>query len=148
MATLFEEVFNKASIYEMLFFNIKSVLIHPTLDKLETENKSMFENWKVISKNKGGDFDTRYFSGGSTEETYRYLNDIYQENAPLYPEFSKIVAITYATVFMEDGKLKRSIKNIADVDELRVINIFVDSSWYVCGKLYSFCGSYYWLLYC
>jgi hypothetical protein len=131
MATLFEDVFNKASIYEMLFFNIKSVLIYPTLDKLEVGNKPMFDNWKEISKNKYK-FDIVEPVKNIQIVTDDYSshqiiqNDIYQENASYYPEFSKIVAITYATVFMEDGKLKRSIKNIADIDELRVINAFVD----------------------
>ena len=37
---LFNDVFNTSAIYQMLFFNIKSVLIYPTLDELKDKNKS------------------------------------------------------------------------------------------------------------
>lgn len=49
---LFEEVFNKASIYDMLFFNIKAVLEHPTLADLQEKNPALCERWKYLSKSK------------------------------------------------------------------------------------------------
>jgi len=109
---LFDDVFNKASIYEMLFFNVKTVLIHPTLNDLEANNKPLFERWKYLSKEKYADADI-------TQATY-------EKNAPYYAEFSKIVAITYATLYSESGSLKRYFKKIVNVDEFIVIEQFFD----------------------
>lgn len=116
---LFDDVFNKASIYEMLFFNLKSVLIHPTLDDLKVNNPTLFERWKYLSKSKHGVeiIDDEF----SVEQ-----NDIYLNNAPYYAEYSKIVAITYASLYSENGALKRYFKKIVNGDEANVISQFLD----------------------
>ena len=113
MAQLFDDVFNKASIYETLFFNVKSVLIHPNLDDLEANNKSLFERWKYLEVSKYP------LEVGSREE-------IYKRNAPYYPEYSKIIAITYATLYVENGTLKRYMKKIVNSDEFIVLMTFMD----------------------
>lgn len=124
---LFDDTFNKTSIYNTLFLNVKSVLTYPTLQELKEKNLDLYNCWKDISKSKGGDFDIRYINGtGFDDQTNNYLEKIYQENAPYYHEFVKIIAITYAIVYSEDGNLKRSFKKIVDIDELNVINAFVD----------------------
>jgi len=110
---LFDEVFNKASIYDMLFFNVKAVLIHPTLDELKVANPALFERWKYIQKSKLGSVD------GISE-------DYYTEKAIYYPEFSRIVAITYASLYSDNGTLKRSFKKIVNEDEYIVIATFMD----------------------
>lgn len=123
---LFDDVFNKASIYEMLFFNLKSVLIYPTLNDLKEKNPTLYERWKYLSKSKyGGDFDTNYING-SIDETYKHLQSIYEDNAPYYAEYSKIVAITYASLYSENGTLKRYFKKIVNGDEANVISQFLD----------------------
>ena len=128
MAELFDNIFNPQSIYETLFFNVKPVLIYPTLKELEKENKAMFERWKYISKSKYNfDLDVlRFVAGTMTNETPENEENIYLDNAVYYPEFSKIVAITYATLYVEDGMLKRFMKKIVDNDELVVLNTFMD----------------------
>jgi hypothetical protein len=114
---LFEEVFNKASIYDMLFFNIKAVLEYPTLADLQERNPAMYNRWL-------------YLAGKIATETdlkdSEYANKIYQNDAIFHPEFSRIVAITYASIYAEDGKIKRFFKKINGEDEMIVIATFMD----------------------
>jgi hypothetical protein len=129
---LFDDVFNKASIYEMLFFNVKSVLIHPTLEDLEAKNKPLFERWKYLSQSK---YKTDIIQPISTkgliitkpEEAQQVAQqDVYEKNAPYYPEYTRIVAITYATLYAENGTLKRFFKKIVNEDEFVVLATFMD----------------------
>ena len=114
---LFEEVFNGASIYDMLFFNIKAVLEHPTLEDLKEKNPALYERWQYLAK-------TKYNANLVTNTSL--LEENYQDKAIFYPEFSRIVAITYASVYFEEGKMKRFFKKIANEDEFNVIAIFAD----------------------
>lgn len=114
---LFEAVFNKVAIYGTLFFNIKSVLEHPTLEDLEANNKPMYERWKYLSKTKLGcdvDFDLKH------------AQSIYEENAVNHHEFCRIVAITYASLYSENGVPKRDFKKIVNLDESLVVATFMD----------------------
>lgn len=121
MAQLFDDVFNKAGIYEMLFFNVKSVLSYPTLEDLEKNNKLMFERWKYLSHSK---YNTEINPANlNASVSFDY---VYQKHAPYYPEFSKIVAITYATLYVENGTLKRYMKKIVNEDEFIVLATFMD----------------------
>lgn len=116
MAQLFDDVFNPQGIHEMLFFNLKSVLIYPTLEELETNNKSLYERWNYLAR-------TKYYADALGEDHYQ---TIYEKNAVYYPEFTKIIAITYATVYIEDGTLKRYMKKIVNEDEYIVLATFID----------------------
>jgi hypothetical protein len=127
---LFDDVFNASVIYDTLFFNVKAILIHPTLKDLEEKNKSLYERWQYLSKIKYNvDFDVIHTDAkGSVMGKYTekgYLQKVYEDNAPYYPEYCRIVAITYGKVFLENGKLKRSIKKIANEDEKTVIEMFM-----------------------
>ncbi len=112
---LFEIVFNRVAIYDMLFINTKSVLEYPTLDELKEKQPEMYERWKYIAETKHDDVKLTH------EETYL-------KHAIQYPEFSKIVAITYASLYIDeaDGKLKRYFKAIHNNDERIVIETFMD----------------------
>lgn len=128
---LFDEVFNKASIYDMLFFNIKAVLIHPTLDDLQKKNPVMCERWKYLSKSKYNQEITLItplprIITTIDEQVQLIQNNVYEEKAIYYPEFSRIVAITYASLYAEKGQLKRFFKKIVNEDEFMVINTFMD----------------------
>lgn len=116
MAQLFDDVFNPQGIYEMLFFNSKTVLIYPTIDQLEKENKALYARWLYQAKNK---FDKNY-----PEPTK--AQTVYEQNAINFPEFTRIVAITYATAYSENGALKRYMKKIVNEDELVVLKTFID----------------------
>lgn len=113
---LFEDVFNKASIYEMLFFNVKTVLINPSIKDLEIENKPLYDRWKYISESK--------YNAEIVDE--KHAQEIYEKNAPYYAEYTKIVAITYATLYSENGTLKRYFKKIVNDNEFVVIEHFFD----------------------
>jgi len=104
---IFEEVFNKESIYSMLFFSIKSVLNYPNLEELEKNDKQLFDRWKNLINEKNNMIS-------------------YADNAPNYPEFCKIIAITYGTIYLENGVQKRSIKRIVNSDEFVVIAQFME----------------------
>ena len=114
---LFDDVFNKAGIYDMLFFNIKTVLEHPTLKDLKENNKAMFERWEYIHETKYSNVD------GDVEMV---MESAYKKNAVYYPEFAKIVAISYATLYVENGNIKRDFKKIMNLDERVVIETFFD----------------------
>ena len=116
MAQLFDDVFHPERIYEMLFFNIKPVLIHSTLGKLEAENKPMFERWNYFAKIR---YSEKYSADTNPEI-------IYKENAVYYPEFTKAVAITYGTVYVENGTRKRYMKKIVNENEFIVLETFMD----------------------
>jgi hypothetical protein len=121
---LFEEVFNGASIYDMLFFNTKAVLIHPTLTDLQEKNPAMYERWKYLS---GSKYDRLFDSVLMSDVGYCVsLQKVYEEKAIFYPEFSRIVAITYASVYSEEGKTKRFLKKIVNEDEFTVLATFMD----------------------
>lgn len=112
---LFDDVFNGAAIYEMLFFNVKAVLIYSTLEELERNNKPLFERWRYLA-------NTKY---NANIVDSKYQQEIYEKNAPYYPEYSRIIAITYAKVYSENGTPKRSLKKIANEDEKTVIEMFM-----------------------
>ena len=114
---LFEEVFNRASIYDTLFFNIKAVLEHPTITSLQKNNPALYARWMYLAKTKFTETDI------SDKD---YLQEKYEQEAIFHPEFCRILAITYAKLLLEDGKIKRYFKKIANEDEYMVIATFMD----------------------
>lgn len=109
-------IFNKAAIYDMLFFNIKTVLEYSSLDELEEKNPDMYENWKILMSEK---------FNSSTSMTMKKLYDEYAIN---YPEYSKIVTITYGKIYINDthGKVDRILKKISGFDEAIILETFFD----------------------
>ena len=128
---LFEGVFSKASIYDTLFFNIKAVLEHPTLNDLRTNNPALCARWKYLSKSKYNQEITEIkplpgLIKDIDDQIQVNQNNIYEEKAIFHPEFCRILVITYAKLSYEDGKLKRWFKKIANEDEYMVIATFMD----------------------
>ena len=116
MAELFNEVFNPQTIYESLFFSVKSVLKYKTIGELYENDKLGASQWDSL-------VDTKYRS--------RYDKDvepqkIYEENAVYYPMFNQIISISYGILYNEDGKLKRQLKKICNNDEYVVLATFMD----------------------
>lgn len=118
---LYEVVFNQASIYDMLFINIKSVLEFPTIKELKENKPHLYEQWESIAKYKYH-MDTTNVPG--EEAGALVLQDVYLKYAPFYAEYSKIVGITYAKVYSEDNKLKRKINSIVLDSEKQIIENF------------------------
>lgn len=102
----------------MFFINVKTVLEYPTLELLKENKPHMFERWKYLSKSKYG-VD---FMGGDED----LIRTTYEENAVNYPEFVKVVAITYAKLYNEDGNIKRYFKKICYENEFDNIQTFLD----------------------
>lgn len=119
---LFTEVFNRASIYDMLFFNVKSVLQYPTLQALQDYDEPMYDRWNYLA-------ETKY--NATNVEDY---NRLYLKYAIEYPEFSKIIAITYANLHSEGGTIKREFKKIANEDEGIVVATFMDEMLYISSE--------------
>jgi len=117
MAQLFDDVFNAQGIHEMLFFNSKTVLTYPTIELLEKENEPMFKRWLYQAKK---------FTTATDREDSKHMQEVYEQNAIKYPEFSRIVAITYAKVYIDNGTLKRYMKKIVNDDEMIVLKTFLD----------------------
>ncbi|MFW6246565.1 MAG: hypothetical protein ACOC22_00115 [bacterium] len=116
--SLFNTVFDEKSIYNMLFFNVKGVLEHPTLELLKESNPEMFERWKYLSKTK---YNVDFMCGDE-----ELIKTTYEEKAVNYPEFIKVVAITYAKLYYENGKAKRYFKKISYPNEFDNIQTFMD----------------------
>lgn len=114
----FDEVFNASAIYDMLFFNVKAVLIHPTLKELEEKNKPMFNRWNYIAETK--------YNASVVDE--KYAQQIYEKNAVSHPEFNKIVVITYGNLYKDNdsNEVKRYLKKISGHDEANVIEQFME----------------------
>ena len=125
---LFDDVFNKTKVFEMFFFNIKAVLIYPTLEEFKVKNSQMYKRWEYLSKTKYNcDMNVIHSAAGTLrDETPEYGQKIYEDNAIHYPEFSRIIAITYATMDKENGVPKRNIKKIINEDEGIVVDAFMN----------------------
>jgi hypothetical protein len=118
---LFDITFNKANIYETLFFNIKCVSEFKSVFEFQKQKPELFKQWELIADAKYG---LKKIS--MQDDSYMMvLNDHYVEKAIYYPEFSKIIAITYATVESVEGKgLVRNLKKIVNDDEFIVVKTF------------------------
>lgn len=102
----------------MFFINVKTVLEYPTVDVLKENKPEMYERWKYLSKTK---FNVDLSCGDEDLIYHTYI-----ENAVRYPEFVKVVAITYAKLYNEDGNIKRFFKKICYENEFDTIQTFLD----------------------
>lgn len=131
-------IFNKDVIYNTIFFNIQSVTEYGDINDFEKDDPEKYDTWKRMA-------EKRYASQLSGGE---YLQTLYLDKACFLPEFSKIVAITYATFGTnENGKLVRDLKKIVGKTEFDLINEFcamLDVSYSVTHQArqnpYNLCG--------
>ncbi|MFW5847592.1 MAG: hypothetical protein ACOCVF_01555 [bacterium] len=101
-------VFHKQTIYSSFFINIKTVPEYKTFNELEKNNTNLAQTWLEIQRKK----DSSSFT--------------YETNAQYYPEFAKIVTISFGVCnILEDGTIVKNIKKISD-DEVKVIRLFSD----------------------
>jgi hypothetical protein len=96
------DIFNRSVIYDTIFFNIQSVTEYGDITDFKKEEPEKYATWERMARKRYRD----ELLEGIT------LNSLYLEKACFLPEFSKIVAISYATVKAEDGELKRELKRI------------------------------------
>ncbi len=110
---LYNNVLNKAIIYDCFFFKINSVLEYKNLTVLKDKRNDLFETWISLSK------DTAEKQGLTDEEYYK-------KYAPLYPEYTKIVGATYAILLYENQKLKKQLDRVINNNEIIVLERFFD----------------------
>jgi len=116
---LFELAFEKTIIYETLFFNIVSATTYPNVYEFKEKKPELFKQWELIAKSK--------YKINEYDDNKAYmamLNDTYLSKAIYFPEFTKIIGITYGTVEASDGKIMRHIKKIDDNSEFEIIKKF------------------------
>ena len=116
---IFHEVFKPDTIYNIVFINVKGVLEYQTLDELQEKEPLMYNRWEYISETKYSMMLNKAVTGEMGQITYA-------KHAVLFPEFTKIVAISYGTIYLDEGKQKRFLKTIVNDDEPIVIETFMD----------------------
>lgn len=115
--SLFDTILtNKSAIYDMIFFSLKSVLEYSNIEKLKEEKPNMWKHWGYLAESK---YNEKYHKNTKAQT-------VYENHAALYPEFSKIIAITYGSVHSEKGEIKRFIKKITGNDEFVNIMSFIN----------------------
>lgn len=115
MKPIYDTLFDGQSVYDMIFFDVKSVLEYPTFDSLMENNKLMGENWRKIANEKYANVDD-----------VLTVEDKYLKYGVYFPEYTKIVAITYATIELENGEMKRHLKKISNSDEYLILATFME----------------------
>ena len=103
---IYKEIFNATSIYDMLFINVTGVLEYPSLSVMLKENESMYNAWVNTSR-------------GDNSEEY------YLKTAIDYPEFTRIIAISYGSFHFDNG-LQRTFKRIVNENEYLLLATLFD----------------------
>jgi len=116
-------IFNRANIYDIIFFNIQTVTEYGDTTSFEKEEPEKYQTWLRMAEKRYSDKFEEIKNDGNSYK--RIIDDLYLEKACFLPEFSKIVAISYATVSTDgDGKLKRELKKIEGETEFELIKEF------------------------
>ena len=98
-----------------IFFNIQSVTEYGDIKDFKEADPEKYQTWKRMA-------EKRYAK--DIEEGVS-LQTLYIEKACFLPEFSKIVAITYAVLSVDDnGNLKRNLEKMVGETEVELINEF------------------------
>ena len=106
---LYSDVFNRAKIYNLLFFNIKTITEKSSFEYLNDNQRLL---WERLS---------------SKQYPNEILVDTYRKYGVFYPEFSKIIGLSYGYVSVgEDGNLKRELKQVINMNEGIIIETFFD----------------------
>jgi hypothetical protein len=106
-----------------IFFNVQSVTEYGDIKDFEKEEPEKYQTWLRMAKKRYKEEFARIDDDGN--RAYRIKNDLYLEKACFIPEFSKIVAITYAMLKTDDnGKLVRDLEKIVGETEFELLNEF------------------------
>lgn len=121
MSDYYNILFDKKTILNTLFIDVKGVLNHPTLLDLKKNDVELFNEWcKIVNHSYDEDEPT---------------NKTYQNKAPYYAEYNRVLLINYAFVHMEDGKIIRTFKkSYFKDDEALVIDTFFDELTFISEK--------------
>ena len=126
-------MFNKQELEELLFIDIETVC------KFKTYEEFLEDNPKLASL-----FDLRMDSFLKDEEKKLSKEERYFKKSSLFPEFSKILTISYGIVRYDEetNSYKKFVRNIIDKDEKTVLNKFIDivKAATTKNKYLKFCG--------
>jgi len=112
-------MFSESQIKNMLFIDVETVASHVNHAEMKAQNPALAEHWsrkaKVIVSPKAGKPELAHLS----EE------ELYEQEAPLYTEFSKIVTISIGQVVFDDaGNPQFKVKSYASDDEQVILEGF------------------------
>jgi hypothetical protein len=118
------DIFNRANIYNTIFFNIQSVTEYGDVSDFEKAEPEKYRTWLYMAKKRYSDEFEKIDADANL--FHRITNDLYLEKACFLPEFSKIIGITYGTVESVNDELKRTIKRINGETEPELIIEFIN----------------------
>ena len=105
----FKHIFNATSIYDTMFFTVKTAIEYKNIDQFEEKNPQLYNIWSHISQKRFGALD----------------DNTYLTRAGNMPEFSKITSITLGgyrpdkerlyTLTIDDGNEVELLKKFFDI---------------------------------
>lgn len=112
-------MFSESQIKNMLFIDVETVASHVNHADMAANNPALAEHWsrkaKVIVSPKAGKPELAHLSEA----------ELYEQEAPLYTEFSKIVTISIGqVVFGDDGEPQFKVKSYYSDDEGEILEGF------------------------
>jgi hypothetical protein len=113
----YDIIFNRIQFYDLLFIKISCVTEYESLNVLASNNPKQYNQWINICK---------YKYNCNDDSDYDELNKFYLDKGVFYPEFSKIVGITTATVMPSDTGILREFKDFIYNDEYTIISKFIE----------------------
>ena len=110
---LYQTILNRATIYECFFLKVNSVLEYKNLDILKDRKPNLHNTWILLSSEYAR-------KQGMTD------NEYYQRYAPHYPEYSKIVGVTFGDIQFKEDKMVKNLNRIINSDEKVVLERFFE----------------------
>lgn len=118
----------KELVHKLLYFDVETAGIYPTLADLESGNPRLFSLWKKRED---------YYRGAYPSLAIAEPEDVYKQKAGLEPEFSRVVCVSFGS-FTEDGDQKYVSFSGSDEIEIlnksnKVFNNAMAKGWKLCG---------------
>ena len=110
---LYETILNRATLYDCFFLKVNSVLEYEDLKTLQENKPNLHNTWVALS--------TEYAKKQNMTD-----NEYYQRYAPHYPEYSKVVGVTFGDIQFKEGKMHKNLNRIINSDEKVVLERFFD----------------------
>lgn len=105
-------MFSRKELTTLLFIDIETITLFKTFKEFSEMNPALAKLFhdKMVKQNKLEDEEDKTFT----------------KNSSLYPEFSKILTISYGLIKWNDelGGYEKTIKNLIDIDEKRLLQRF------------------------
>jgi predicted PolB exonuclease-like 3'-5' exonuclease len=118
----------KEAIQNLLYFDVETAALYPTLETMYEENYRLYHLWMKREE---------YYKGAYPALADLDSLSIYKQKAGLEPEFSRVVCVSFGT-FTEDGDQKYVSFSGNDEKEIlnkanKVFNNAMAKGWKLCG---------------